>query len=610
MQSLRPVIASGAPGGAVELSTDVHGSLRALRIVDQLGAPAYVRLEFSLDSGDGGMQQPPIALGNDLTITMDGADDSGAAVSGWTVFDGLVTGVGLDLDTGTTQTFVVEGYDRLYALGRTSVAKAHLDKTASEIIQAIAGEAGLTAKIDGSLSTSAKTPTAYQFGTAYSYIDRLVHDAGFEWRIEASELRIAPRSKGTATHQLTVGQELIRFNARFSAAEHAADVEVSGWDVKQKSRIVGSANSSGANAVSSIPAVTVSKVAASEVGGTKVMSIPHPVQDQQHADVLAEGIVADREASLLRARGEAEPDPALVPGVKLELAGLVTDWNGTYYCTGIEHVWGASGSFRTMFEVGGISPTSLIDVVGSPGGSTLERMLEGLTIGLVTQLEDPDKLNRVKVTFPYLSDSEESAWARVMQPGGGKGRGWTVLPEVGDEVLVGFEHGDIDHPFVLGGLTNGKDTAAYTAGDGDQLLNGGEVVGRTFTSRLGHEIFIADGSADDKQFIKMKTAGDEATLNLAKTQVDLIATTTPLTIKNNKGSIEIDEDGNITIKGAKITLQGTGDITVDGKTNVNVKAGAGAKVEATAALDLKSKAPATLESAAITNVKGSMVKIN
>ena len=604
MQSLRPVITCDG----TDLSTDAHNSLREMRVLDQMGVPAHVRLEFSLVAGESGMTPPPVAIGNTLTIMVDGTDDLGNAVSAWTLFDGLVTSVGIDLDTGTTQTFVVEGYDRLYTLGRTSLAQTQLEEKPSDIIRALV-PSGLTPQIDDAVDVTTAFPAAYQFGTAYQCLERLVRDAGCEWKVVGSDLHITPRdTSAAATHTLTVGQNLLRFSARFSAAEHVADVEVTGWDPSSKARIVGASSSSGTRAGSSLNGFSASDIASSTVGGTMLMSIPHPVRDQNHAELLANGIVADREASLLRARGEAEPDPALVPGAKLTLAGLVDDWNGDYYCSGIEHIWGATGSFRTLFEVGGNAPTSLIDVIGGGNRPTLHNMLGSLTIGLVTNNEDPDDLNRVKVTFPYLSDSEESAWARVMQPGGGAGRGWTVIPEVGDEVLVGFEHGDIDHPFVLGGLTNGTDTAPLTAGGG--MVDSGAVVARAMTSRLGHEIYLADGSEDADQFVRLKTAGDEAVLELAKTRVDLLSSANPMKLHNDNGSIEIDADGNITITGANITIEGSGDITVDGGANVNVTSGAAAKVEAGAALDLKAGAPATLESSAITNVKGSMVKIN
>ena len=62
----------------------------------------------------------------------------------------------------------------------------------------------------------------------------------------------------------------------------------------------------------------------------------------------------------------------------------------------------------------------------------------GVTVGVVTNNQDPDGLGRVKVRFPWLSDDDESFWARVVTPMAGNGRGLYLLPEVDDEVLVAF----------------------------------------------------------------------------------------------------------------------------------------------------------------------------
>ena len=97
----------------------------------------------------------------------------------------------------------------------------------------------------------------------------------------------------------------------------------------------------------------------------------------------------------------------------------------------------------------------------------------------------------MKLKFPWLSDDYVSDWARTVQPGAGKDRGWIVLPEVGDEVLVGFEQGDFDRPFVLGGLYNGVDT--MPAGPNDLIDSGsGAINRRSLVSRRGHRIDLLD----------------------------------------------------------------------------------------------------------------------
>src|SRR4029450_5219774 len=79
----------------------------------------------------------------------------------------------------------------------------------------------------------------------------------------------------------------------------------------------------------------------------------------------------------------------------------------------------------------------------------------GVAVGIVTNNQDPEKLHRVKVQFPWLDGSTESHWARVATPMAGDKRGLYFLPEVDDEVLIAFEHGAIDYPCVMGSVCDG-----------------------------------------------------------------------------------------------------------------------------------------------------------
>ena len=113
---------------------------------------------------------------------------------------------------------------------------------------------------------------------------------------------------------------------------------------------------------------------------------------------------------------------------------------------------------------------------------------EGVVVGIVTNNKDPQGLGRVKVKFPWLSADEESNWARLSSPMAGKDRGLFILPEVNDEVLVMFEHGDVNHPFVIGSLWNGTDKPPLSA---DQAVDGsGNVVRRILKTTAGHTITL------------------------------------------------------------------------------------------------------------------------
>ena len=107
----------------------------------------------------------------------------------------------------------------------------------------------------------------------------------------------------------------------------------------------------------------------------------------------------------------------------------------------------------------------------------------GVVIGIVTDNKDP--MGRVKLRFPWRKMNDQSKWARISTLMAGNGRGSFFLPEIGDEVLVAFEHGDINYPYVIGALWNGIDTPPETNHNGDNNI-------RKIRSRSGHEIVFND----------------------------------------------------------------------------------------------------------------------
>jgi uncharacterized protein involved in type VI secretion and phage assembly len=191
----------------------------------------------------------------------------------------------------------------------------------------------------------------------------------------------------------------------------------------------------------------------------------------------------------------------------------------------------------------------------------------GVAVGIVTNNQDPEKLGRVKVIYPWLSDSEESHWARMATLMAGKDRGSFYLPEVDDEVLLAFEHGDVRFPYVVGMLWNGKDTPRYDNSDGKNDK-------RVITSRSGHEFVFDDNDQQGKVVIHTKknhiiTLDDAA----GGEKISIVD-------KSGSNSVVIDSNQNsIAIKsGMKLTIESQ---------VIEIKAGATMKIEAGATLTIK-----------------------
>jgi phage baseplate assembly protein V len=210
-----------------------------------------------------------------------------------------------------------------------------------------------------------------------------------------------------------------------------------------------------------------------------------------------------------------------------------------------------------------------MDTYASASASSDVR-LSGVAIGIVSNINDPDGLGRVKVVLPWLSDQVESDWARVATPMAGSGRGFYFRPDVNDEVLVAFEHGNPDMPYVLGGLWNGKDQPPVSDPDNTNNV-------RMIKSRGGSTIKFSDVK-DDAQIQIIDSSGKNM-----------------IVIKASDNSITITADGDITVKTdqGKLTLSGN---------SVEITAKSGVKIEASQAVDVKATGQLTL--------KGSVVNIN
>lgn len=123
----------------------------------------------------------------------------------------------------------------------------------------------------------------------------------------------------------------------------------------------------------------------------------------------------------------------------------------------------------------------VVDRMGRPIAGQMPGLVEAIVIDNV----DPEQMGRVKVKFPTLPEMPESFWCRLVMPMAGRERGWMTIPEIDDEVLVAFVHGDFNHAIVLGALYNGVDTPPYANEDQQNNL-------RVFQSRSGHRMTFDD----------------------------------------------------------------------------------------------------------------------
>jgi len=515
----------------------------------------------------------------------------------------------------------------------------------SDIARQIANNLGLSVgTIDTSSTTHKHISQVAQ--TDWDFLSQRAREIGFEVGVTGGDFFFRKASDAAASGLggalgaaasavanavglgggLTFKDNLISFFPRVTGANVTPNVEVRVWDPKTARVAVGDADSASTTATLSgqdpaalanaftdgllpsppslpalppIPGLPKLDFGSSPSNKAYVV-VDRPLAVGSAADGAADEAaksLADHIASTFaEAEGDAVGDPAIQAGSHVDIKGVPKMFVGKWLVTNARHVFDfEEQGYHTKFWVSGRADRSLLSLAS--GGNSRDRQphLGGLVCGVVTNVGDPDKKGKVKVALPWLSPDYESDWARVLHLAAGPRTGAMFLPEVGDEVLVGFEFGDARRPYVLGGLVN--DNAKFATMD--TAVSGGAVTGRGFATPAGNQLTFTDelppgppGPPPTKSSITLGT-GDG---NLALV-IDQVAGTVTLSCKPAPPKSR--------------TPAGTLTIDCSGAGTVSIKGGSGGvKVESDGQLELSGKLGVKISSNAMVQVQGQMIQLN
>jgi phage protein D/phage baseplate assembly protein gpV len=533
---------------------------------------------------------------------------------------GDVTGLEVDIDeTGTFTT--VRGLDQSHRLFRGRRVASYQNMTAGDICRRVAERAGLRAgsiDLGGPVLAHVAQPNV----TDWEFIRRLAEDAGGQPFVVDGELNVTRPARASGAPDpsarseqnplvLELGQNLLRCRAGIGAAEQVDAVEVRGWDVAAKRALVGRAPA-GTSATLQLGATPAQLSAPFGAATFVATDTAYPTQAQ--VDQVARSL-ADRISGRF---GELEAvvrgNPRIRAGQPVTLSGVGQPFEGRYTVTSSRHVFDAGRGYETWITVAGRQDSTLLALTASGRGG--ESRIPGLVTGTVTDTKDPDKLARVKVNLPWLSGDYASDWVRTAQLGGVRGGG-VFSPEVGDEVLVGFEQGRLEQPFVLAGLYNGQDKPSP---HDVELIDAtsGAVNRRTFASRSNNAVELLD-SAAGPQGVRLVT-GD------GKLRVELDRRGTCVTVHSD-GTVVIEASRQVSIKagqGATVdagngALELTGNsVKVTARSGVQIDGGAGAvqvssngQVQVRGAqVGLQSSARTEINGGASCSISAALIRIN
>ena len=195
----------------------------------------------------------------------------------------------------------------------------------------------------------------------------------------------------------------------------------------------------------------------------------------------------------------------------------------------------------------------------------------GVEVGIVTNVQDPQKLGRIKVQLPRLPGGPESDWARVAQPAAGAGRGFYWLPEVGDEVLIAFELGQANRPYVIGALWNGKDKPMKDAYADDNST-------RMIQTKSGHKIVLCDKSGEEKIVIADKSGNRSITFDVKAKK---------FLVECKEGDIELHAEKKIVFHCEDLEIKTSKTAKLDVASKFDLKVGSDASIKSDGNLKLK-----------------------
>jgi phage protein D/phage baseplate assembly protein gpV len=577
---------------AAPLPAEVEQLLSSAYVDDSLHLPDVFVLRFR-DPDRVVLTRTGIAVGTTVRVSVTTAGSHAPHP----LITGEVTALEVELDSGGTFT-VVRGYDHVHRLFRGRRTAAYTQVTASDIARTVAQRAQL--RIGTIDATSTVFDHVTQGGvTDWQFVSGLAREIGYEVAVRDGRFEFhrprpaseAPEPGGRPAADplvLHLGTDLLRLRAVLTAVEQVGEVEVRGWDVGRKRALV--ANAPARTSSAELPSVTPADLAG-VFGDPVYVATDVPYRAQSEVDAAAEALAEQVASAFAELEAVARGNPELRSGVAIAVDNLGEPFDGKYTITSARHVYDATGGYTTAFTVSGRQERSLY---GLASGAAAHSPAPGVVIAQVSDVNDPQSQGRVLLTFPWLSDDYVSDWARTVQAGAGKDRGAMVVPEVGDEVLVAFEQGDVRRPYVLGGLFNGVDTP-HSGGIGVVDTSSGTVNRRSLVSRRGHRMDLLD---EDGRTEGISLATADGALRLA-----LDATGTAITVHSD-GTVLVEGGRGVVVDAAsaKLELKG-GEIALSATTGVTIESGGSVTVDAASALALTG-ARTTVEGSARTEITG------
>jgi phage protein D/phage baseplate assembly protein gpV len=541
--------------GGAALDPQWRNSMIEMKVVDSLTLPDMALVRLKDPTGDA-VDSHPLQLGKDLEIKTSGKGEKATT----SIFKGQIAAV--EPEFGAQGVVIsIRAYDKAHKLNRQRKTRTFQQMSAADMIKKIAGENGLSPKTTSTSVVHEFFQQSNETDWDFAWRLALMHD--FEIVVKDTTLEFRPANKGggEATTSLTYQDSMISFRPRMSGVQQPKTVNIRAWDPKAKQVVNGSASSGETTSQSGVQRSKVSN----DLGGGTTAIADRVAANNGEANALAKSTLNRMSDAYFEADGVAFGNPKIKSGSKVQVAGVGKQFSGTYTVTSSTHSYRGTTGYQTSFQISGRSSRTLLELMRPPQERDWSA---SLVVGVVTNNNDPEQMGRVRVKYPSLSDTEESAWARIATPSAGKARGLLMMPQPDEEVIVGFEHGDTRRPIVVGSLFNGKDKP------GDDLLQKRDGSFALLSDQKIHQHSKKDFEikSDENMTVEIKkdethkisgNYKNEATGNgNLKAQQYVVEAGSSMTVKGV--SVTVEASASLTLKGATVDIQGSGPVSIKG----------------------------------------------
>lgn len=448
------------------------------------------------------------------------------------LFHGQITSIDYLYDAALMPLLVIRAYDLLHQLKKRQPVRTHVQVNMYKLAQELTKD--LSVVIQGEDGPTL-TPKLFQFKQSDL---QLLYEFGEKndqyFFLNDNQLSIFSLEGNGQVEALILGKNLFEARLVVNAETTTESVIATGWNMQEASSYV-----------SSLQKAEVKNYSDSLFNSSNFKSdgqrtlVDCVAGDKGQSELIVRNTLSRLLKQQMTVWGVAEGNPALMPGVCVQLSGVVSALTNSYVLTEVTHTIDPSKGY-------------LSEINSSPPPPHVEKnhRINNATIGIVTQVDDPDGHGRVKVSLPSYNDVE-TEWLQVVCAGAGANKGQLVLPDIGDNVLLLIVNGEPAQSIVLGGLYGQQDLPFSVIEDG--------TVKRYITQTADKQSIILD---DHEQSVKLQTKNGHS-VYLAPKKIDIthkngscISLADDLMTIHSKTDLKIEAPGcSIIFRGKKIDFE-------------------------------------------------------